>query len=165
MYKNFKLSDVFDIKPVQKFSLPGKSYVLDSEIVQDGGKNPYIAAISRNNGITGYSNYPTNNKGDCITLSTTIDPAETVFYQENDFIGRQQIAELRFKDGKYMGRYCGMYFVSLIRKLVEQFNYSYKLTIDYLRNCKISLPTHIVATIDYAEIEAIMAKMGGWTLL
>lgn len=138
--KTYKLGEIFSIESVNKLSIKGKNYIMDKDIVSKDGTIPYIAAISTNNGITGYSNYPANNTGDCITLSTTADSSNTVFYQENPFIGRQQIAEIRRADGKAMGRYIGLYITTIIKKITRQFNYSNKLTKEYLKNCDIPLP-------------------------
>lgn len=138
--KAYKLGDVFSVENVNKLSIKGKNYIMDKDIISENGIVPYIAAISTNNGITGYSNYPANNEGDCITLSTTADSSNTVFYQEKPFIGRQQIAEIRRKDGKAMGQYVGLYVATIIKKITGQFNYSNKLTKEYLKNCDISLP-------------------------
>ena len=138
--KAYKLGDVFSVENVNKLSIKGKNYIMDKDIISENGIVPYIAAISTNNGITGYSNYPANNEGDCITLSTTADSSNTVFYQEKPFIGRQQIAGIRRKDGKAMGQYVGLYVATIIKKITGQFNYSNKLTKEYLKNCDISLP-------------------------
>ena len=135
----FKLSDVFNVQMVKKLTMPGKPYVMDKDIISENGIYPYLAAISRNNGITGYSIFKPNNKGDCITLSTTADSPNTLFYQKDDFIGRQQIAEFRRKDGKAIGECLGMYLVSVIRKLVKNFNYTNKLTVDFLKESCVML--------------------------
>ena len=149
IYKDYRLGDIFSVNSVKKLSIKGKSYIRDDDIISKNGRTPYIAAISTNNGITGYSNYAANNEGDCITLSTTADSSNTVFYQEDPFIGRQQIAEIRLKDGKHMGRYVGLYMVTIIRQITKQFNYSNKLTKGYLENCVIKLPATESGSIDW----------------
>lgn len=162
-YKEYKLDDVFSIESVKKLSIPGKNYIMDRDIIDKDGTVPYIAAVSTNNGITGYSSkYDANNKGDCITLSTTADSSNTVFYQEDDFIGRQQIAGIRRKDGQYMGRYVGLYIVSIIKKITSSFNYSNKLTKDFLQNCTISLP---VITKYIPDFERLDILIGGRVLI
>lgn len=149
IYKDYRLGDVFSVNSVKKLSIKGKSYIRDDDIISKNGRTPYIAAISTNNGITGYSNYAANNDGDCITLSTTADSSNTVFYQEDPFIGRQQIAEIRLKDGMHMGKYVGLYMVTIIRQITKQFNYSNKLTKGYLENCIIKLPATESGLIDW----------------
>lgn len=158
-YKKYKLGDIFSVESVNKLSIKGKNYIMDKDIIDENGTIPYIAAISTNNGITGYSSkYDANNKGDCITLSTTADSSNTVFYQEDDFIGRQQIAGIRRKDKQYMGHYVGLYIVSIIKKITNSFNYSNKLTKDFLRNCTISLP---VITKYIPDFESLDILIGG----
>lgn len=160
-YKKYKLGDVFSVESVSKLSIPEKNYIMDRDIIDKDGTVPYIAAISTNNGITGYSSkYDANNKGDCITLSTTADSSNTVFYQEDDFIGRQQIAGIRRKDKQYMGHYVGLYIVSIIKKITSSFNYSNKLTKDFLQNCTISLP---VITKYIPDFERLDILIGGGT--
>lgn len=166
--KTYRLGEVFSIESVNKLSIKGKNYVMDKDIVSEDGMTPYIAAISTNNGITGYSNYSANNKGDCITLSTTADSSNTVFYQEQSFIGRQQIAGIRRIDGKIMERYVGLYLTAAIRKITRQFNYANKLTKEYLKNCDIFLPviefadpnhTYTVDDIDFNYMEQYIRAM------
>lgn len=158
-YKEYKFRDVFSVEPVNKLSIPGKNYIMDRDIIDKDGTVPYIAAISTNNGITGYSSkYKANNMGDCITLSTTADSSNTVFYQENDFIGRQQIASVRRKDGQYMGHYVGLYIASIIKKITNGFSYSNKLTKDYLSNCTILLP---VTTKYLPDFDSLDIFVGG----
>ena len=145
-WKEFKIGDLFDVNQVNRLTFPGKSYVKDSEIISKDGTTPYIVATSTNNGIKGYSSYPANNEGDCITMSTTADSSATVFYQPNPFIGRQQMAGLYRKDKKPMGLYLGQFFVSGIKKVLTNYNYTNKLTITALKQNYLILP--IQTTID-----------------
>jgi len=140
MFKEFKVKDIFDVSPVNRITEPNKSYIPDDEIIGQGGNTPYIAAISKNNGITGYSYREPNNMGDCVTLSTTAASPDTVFYQPDAFIGRQQMSAFRRKDGRPLGYGCGIYLATLIRKLTIGFNYGNKLTNDFLKNMTILLP-------------------------
>lgn len=158
-WKSFKLHQICDVEHVQKMKMNGKSYIKDYEIISDDGHIPYIAAISRNNGITGYSTYDANNKGDCITLSTTADSAKTVFYQEHDFIGRQQIAGIRLKNNHYMGIYVGLFLVSCIKRLLSKYNWGTKLTIDNLRKLDIELPANANGNPDWEYMESFMTEV------
>lgn len=160
MWKEYRLGDVFSVESVNKLSIKGRNYIMDKDVISEDGKIPYIAAISTNNGITGYSNYPANNEGDCITLSTTADSSNTVFYQENPFIGRQQIAGIRRKDGKSMGRNVGLFIAAIIKRITSQFNYSNKLTKDYLKECKILLPVKTAYVPDFDLMSKIIG--GGY---
>lgn len=157
----FRFGDVFTVLPTKKISIPGKAYVMDNDIITEDGIVPYIAAISTNNGIKGYSKYEANNDGGCITLSTTADSSNTVFYQESDFIGRQQIAAIRRKDGCAMNHCIGLYISAVIRKLTSQFNYNNKLTKNYMLDMRISLPVTTVIVPDWLTLEALLTANGG----
>jgi hypothetical protein len=168
MEREFKVGEVFSVVNVNRFTYKGKAYVPDSEIVSPDGDVPYIAAVSTNNGITGYSTIAPNNNGGCITLSTTADSSNTVFYQDDPFIGRQQIAELRRLDGVRLSRNVGLYVVSQVRKLTKQFNYANKLTKEQLRDSILSLPVvpssdplheYTPADIDWAYMESYIAEL------
>lgn len=154
----FKVEDIFLVENVNKLFVKGKNYVMDKDVISERGTVPYIAAISINNGITGYSNYAANNDGDCITLSTTADSSNTVFYQEQPFIGRQQIAGIRRKEGK-LGKYAGLFIASIVKRITCQFNYSNKLTKEYLRNCIISLPITSDGTPDWQFMEDYISEL------
>ena len=167
-FKKFKVKDVFDVSPVNRITEPNKSYIPDDEIIGQGGNTPYIAAISKNNGITGYSYREPNNMGDCVTLSTTAASPDTVFYQPDAFIGRQQMSAFRRKDGNPLGYGCGIYLATLVRKLTIGFNYGNKLTNDFLKNTTISLsviessnPNHeyTVDDIDWQYMERYIRAM------
>ena len=167
-FKKFKVKDVFDVSPVNRITEPNKSYIPDDEIIGQGGNTPYIAAISKNNGITGYSYREPNNMGDCVTLSTTAASPDTVFYQPDAFIGRQQMSAFRRKDGNPLGYGCGIYLATLVRKLTIGFNYGNKLTNDFLKNTTISLPViessdpdheYTVDDIDWQDMERYIRAM------
>ena len=161
----FRFGDVFTVLPTKKISIPGKAYVMDNDIISEDGTVPYIAAISTNNGIKGYSKYEANNDGGCITLSTTADSSNTVFYQESDFIGRQQIAAIRRKDNRTMNHHIGLYVSTVVHKLTSQFNYANKLTKDYMLDMPISLPITTVMVPDWTALEALLtAHTGGGRL-
>lgn len=167
-FANYRLGEIFSVESINKLSVKGKNYVMDKDIISEDGTVPYIAAISTNNGITGYSNHAANNAGNCITLSTTADSSNTVFYQEQPFIGRQQIAGIRRVDGEIMERYVGLYLTAAIRKITRQFNYANKLTKEYLKNCDILLPviaspypnhTYTIDDIDWQYMEQYIRAM------
>ena len=160
-FSNFRLGDIFSVENVNKLSIKGKGYIMDKDIINKDGTIPYIAAISTNNGISGYSHFAPNNSGDCITLSTTADSSNTVFYQEMPFIGRQQIAGIRRKDKKVLGLGAGLYIVTIVKKITKHFNYSNKLTKDYLNNCTIQLPVKTVIIPDFSLMSEIYAGGGG----
>lgn len=145
MDKVFQFGKVFTVTKTNELLLPGSGYVRDDEIISPDGTIPYITALGSNNGVAGYSCYPANNKGDCVTISTTARSAATAFYRECDFIGRRQISAIRRRDGQPMGRQVGLYLVTVLRRMTKQFNYENKLTNKFLLDSTVSLPVLVGA--------------------
>lgn len=158
-WKKFKISDLFLVNPVKKLTVPGNTYLMDTYVVSEDGEYPYVAAVSRDNGVTGYTHFEPTNKGDCITMSTTADSSATVFYQPVDFVGRQQMAEIRRKDNLPLGLYCGLFLVPIFRRATCQFDFGNKLTMDFLKSCSIFLPSTPSGAPDWAYMETYMRKM------
>lgn len=140
IYKEFKLKDLFVIENVKQVTIGDSSYTKDDDIIHIDGSVPYISATTTNNGIKGYSQLEPNNEEGCITLSTTADSANTVFYQGEPFIGRQQIAGIRFNKGLKIPQREAMYIMTHIKKCTQGFNYANKLTISKLEELTINLP-------------------------
>lgn len=139
-WKEFELKKLFKIKRLIKVSSKDGGYVKDHEIISDDGSYPYIAAVSVLNGIKGYTNIKPNNKGNCITFSTTTDSATTVFYQPVDFVGRQQMVGLYGTKDNQMNIRKAMFLIPIIRKNLAHFNYDNKLTYEDVESLKILLP-------------------------
>lgn len=152
-FREFRLGDIFEVKPTEKLKINGNGYTKDDEVISPNGETPYIAAVSSNNGIKGYSNYPANNKGKVITLSTTADSSNTVFFQKTPFIGRQQMAKVYRKDGIELSDGVAMYIMSHLRKITAQFNYTNKLTVGKLLNYQLDLPSTPEGTPDWQYME------------
>jgi hypothetical protein len=84
----YELGDLFDINPTKYYKLSNE------EIISQDGYVPLISNSSSNNGVMGYSRLPANNKGNSVTCSDTTLGAETMFYQEKDFIGYSHVQHL-----------------------------------------------------------------------
>lgn len=139
-WHEFELKKLFKIKRLIKVSSKGGGYVKDHEIISDDGSYPYVAAVSVLNGVKGYTNIEPNNKGNCITFSTTTDSATTVFYQPVDFVGRQQMVGLYGKKDNQMNIRKAMFLIPIIRRNLAHFNYDNKLTYEDVVSLKILLP-------------------------
>lgn len=81
----FKLGDLFDINPTKYYRLKNE------EILHKNGTVPLVSNSSVDNGVMGFSNLEANNDGNTITCSDTTLGAETMYYQEKDFIGYSHI--------------------------------------------------------------------------
>ena len=139
-WKEFELKKLFKIRRLVKVSSEDGGYVKDHEIISDDGSYPYIAAVSVLNGIKGYTNIKPNNKGNCITFSTTTDSATTVFYQPVDFVGRQQMVGLYGIKDNEMSIKKAMFLIPIIKRNLAHFNYDNKLTYEDVESLKILLP-------------------------
>lgn len=139
-WKEFRIGDLFRVEQLKRVTNNG-GYVLDSDIIEINGVYPYLAAVSVNNGVKGYTNIKPNNEGNCITLSTTADSSNTVFYQPVDFIGRQQMAGIYATEKSKMNSKIAFFIITLLKKQLIAFNYNNKLTFKALKNIKLLLPS------------------------
>lgn len=142
-WKEFELQKLFDVNRLIQVSSDDGGYVKDHEIIDDNGEHPYIAAVSVSNGVKGYTNLEPNNKGNCITFSTTTESATTVFYQPVDFIGRQQMVGIYGNDTNKMNESRALFLIPIIKRLLLQFNYDNKLTYDDVLVLLLPLPAKI----------------------
>lgn len=135
-WKSFRVGDLFDIHPTS-------AYKLTNHELYDGGNNPVIANSAYNNGVGGYSSLKTTEKRNMITFSDTVD-ANTIFYQEKNFIGYPHVQGL-YPKGKYKKewtKYRLLFFVTVFRKvaLAKGFDYGNKFRRDIAENLNIELP-------------------------
>ncbi len=91
-WREFRVGDLFMIKPT-------KAYKLTNSKLLDNGKTPVVVNSAFNNGIGGYSTLSATEKGNMVTFSDTVD-ANTIFYQEHDFIGYPHVQGL-YPIGEY----------------------------------------------------------------
>ena len=84
----YKLGDLFEINPTKYYRYKNE------EIINPVGSIPLISNSSTDNGVMGFSNLQPNNIGNSLTCSDTTMGAETMFYQEEDFIGYSHIQHL-----------------------------------------------------------------------
>ena len=85
---SYKLGDLFEINPTKYYRLQNE------EIISKNGKVPLISNSSTANGVMGFSNLQALNKGNTLTCSDTTLGADTMFYQQLDFIGYSHIQHL-----------------------------------------------------------------------
>ena len=120
--------------------------------VLDGSVN-MIAEISYNNGVSkqGQSDYVF--AGNAITVS--VNYAQNVFYQKDEFCASVNILILRNKD---MTNLSGLFIVSLLRYLHANFTYVNKISKDLLNSEIIYLPVTADGTPDWAWMEQYMQR-------
>lgn len=147
-WKKFKVSELFDIHPT-------KAYSLTNAQLLDGGENPVLANSRYNNGIGGYSSLKTTEPGNMITFSDTVD-ANTIFYQENPFIGYSHVQGL-YEKGKYKGKWNKnslLFFAVVFRRAakIKGFDYDVKFRRDIALKLDVFLPVDINGDPDWDKM-------------
>lgn len=135
IWGNYRIGDLFDINPTNWYKLR------NDEIISSDGKIPIISNSSVNNGVMGYSNLVANNVGNTITCSDTTIGADTMFYQEKDFIGYSHIQNLVPKLEPF-NKFIAHFIISST-KIATNNKYSYgaKFNRNEMNNTIIQLPT------------------------
>lgn len=148
----YKLGDLFEINPTKYYRLQNE------DIISKNGKVPLISNSSTGNGIMGFSNLKANNNGNTITCSDTTMGAETMFYQQNDFIGYSHIQHLVPKIKRF-NKSIASVIISASRISTEnQYDYGNKFNRVAMNKTKIQLPTKN-GKIDFDFIESFIAEL------
>ena len=99
------------------------------------GECPLIQEINTNNGVDRNVEPTKIFKGNAITIS--INYAQNVFYQKNDFCASVNIAIIR---NKHLDEYSGRFICSILHKLHQRFTYTDKISKEIINNEEIPLP-------------------------
>lgn len=130
----FKLGELFEINPTKYYRLKNK------EIISINGNVPLISNSSINNGVMGFSNLIANNIGNTITCSDTTLGAETMFYQNKDFIGYSHIQHLTPKFEQFNWEIASLIITSSKVSTSKKYNYGTKFNRVAMNKTKIQLP-------------------------
>lgn len=146
-YKTFKLGDgkkrLFDI------SSPKKRF--NANTVTFGGKYPYVARSSINNGIRGYITEEECYLNDGNTISFGQDTA-TIFYQEKPYFTGDKIKIMTYRDCT-LNQEIACYLIAAMRKAFKNFAWGQSsFNEKVLKNIEISLPVTNKGDIDYGFI-------------
>lgn len=148
----FKLGDLFDINPTKYYRLQNE------EIMSENGNVPLISNSSTNNGVMGFSNLKANNKGNTITCSDTTLGADTMFYQQNDFIGYSHIQHLVPKITPF-NKAIASFIISACRvSTSKKYDYGNKFNREAMNKTKIQLPTKN-GKINFDFMESFIAEL------
>ena len=148
----YKLGDLFEINPTKYYRLKNE------EIMFENGTISLISNSSTNNGVMGFSNLKANNKGNTITCSDTTLGADTMFYQENDFIGYSHIQHLVPKIKPFNKAIASMIISASRVSTSKQYDYGNKFNRIAMNNTKIQLPTKN-GQIDFEFMENFIAEL------
>ena len=130
----YKLGDLFSINPTKYYKLSNE------EILSVNGKVPLISNSSVDNGVMGFSELSAINKGNSITCSDTTLGANTMYYQEYDFIGYSHIQHFvpKFQN---MNKNIAFFIISSCRiATAQKYDYGNKFNRDRMNNTLIQLP-------------------------
>lgn len=148
----FKLGDLFEINPTKYYKLQNE------EIISKNGKVPLVSNSSSDNGVMGFSNLKANNKLNTISCSDTTLGADTMFYQEKDFIGYSHIQHLvpRFEP---FNKAIANVIISACRvSTSKQYDYGNKFNREAMNKTKIQLPAKN-GKIDFGFMESFIAEL------
>jgi hypothetical protein len=146
-----KLGELFEINPTRWYKLT------NNEILSEKGTIPLVTNSFANNGVMGFSKLQANNAGNTISCSDTTVGAETMFYQQDNFIGYQHIQHLvpKFKP---FNRQIAAFIISATRVATksEGFDYSHKFNRAAMCETEIQLPLTEDGSVDFAFIEGFV---------
>lgn len=139
---------------------PTKYYRLSNEeILLNDGNVPLVSNQSVNNGVMGFSALKALNKGNTITCSDTTIGADTMFYQENDFIGYSHIQHLvpKFKP---FNKNIAAFIISSCRMATsnKKYDYGHKFNREEMNKTEIQLPVKN-GKIDFDFMENFIAEL------
>ena len=152
-WREFGIGDLFNINPTKYYKLK------NDEIISKDGVVPLISNGSINNGVMGFSKLKANNLGNTITCSDTTIGADTMFYQENSFIGYSHIQHLTSKIEQF-NKEVANFIISSTRVATSNNKYDYgtKFNRNEMRNTKIQLPTQN-SNIDFDFMQRFAARL------
>lgn len=149
--QKFKLGEgqyrLFDITTTKK--------KFNANCIKFGGKHPYVARSSINNGIRGYITEDEQYLNNANTISFGQDTA-TMFYQEKPYFTGDKIKIMTYKE-KTLDKNLACYLITMMKKAFQNFSWgqsSFNETI--LKNIEIEMPITNIGNIDYDFIETFI---------
>lgn len=121
--------------------------------MNESGLVPLASNQSTNNGVMGFSKLKALNKGNTITCSDTTVGVDTMFYQEDDFIGYSHIQQLVAKFRPFNKKIAAFIISSCMMATSNQkYDYGHKFNRNEMTKTKIQLPVKD-GSIDYKFME------------
>lgn len=142
-YKEFKVGDIFKIEYFKNSKAPTRN---------ENGKNPYIGASHRNNGLQYFSDEETYViKGNCIVfICTGQGSVGYSIYKAENFIGS---ANLKLGRIKKLNKFNAQFLVTALNQNKNIYSYGYIRKTQRLKNEKILLPVTPEGEPDFAYME------------
>lgn len=130
----FKIGDLFEINPTKYYRLSNQEIISNNWII------PLISNSSTDNWVMWFSNLEALNKWNSLTCSDTTLWAETMYYQENDFIWYSHIQHLVPKFEKFNKFTAFTIITSSKVATANKYNYWSKFNRDAMNSTEIQLP-------------------------
>lgn len=134
-WSEFNLGDLFEINPTKYYKLQNE------QIISKSGSVPLISNSSTDNGVMGFSNLLANNLGNTISCSDTTLGAETMCYQNDDFIGYSHIQHLVPKFKSFNKAIASIIITASKVSTSKQYDYGTKFNRQAMNTTKIQLPS------------------------
>ena len=146
--QKFKLGEgdnrLFDITTTKK--------KFNANSIKFGGKYPYVARSSVNNGIRGYITEDEKYLNEANTISFGQDTA-TMFYQEQPYFTGDKIKIMTFRE-KTLDKNLACYLIATMKRAFQNFSWGQSsFNENILKNIEIELPVIDKNKIDYDFIE------------
>lgn len=157
-WKEYSISDLFITEAAgRKIQVPTGSYIERKYLKE--GEIPRVTVTGINNGICGYFENLTNNSNYRVFENfISVSFLGTVFYHPYKASLDMKVHALKLKD-KQLNEYIGGYIISIIKKSIQNNNYSDQLSSTVLPQLKIRLPVDINGNPNFAYMEKYMQNL------
>ena len=113
----------------------------NGELYKTEGDTPVLSNSSANNGIGGYSGLKPTEDGKIITFSDTTTGTDTLFYQQDAFIGYPHVQGMYPYDKEHWNEKQCLYFIGVMKAACgDGWSYSNKFTRTFVSNTTPLLP-------------------------
>lgn len=141
---SFRIGDLFDVNSSKK--------KYNANVIKFGGKYPYVARGSSNNGIRGFITESEEFLNAQKTISFGQDTA-TIFYQEKPYFTGDKIKILTYKYGE-LNQELACYLIASMKRVFNNFSWGQNsFNENVIKNTSIKLPIHSNNEIDFEFME------------
>lgn len=158
----FKVGELFDVHPTKAYKLK------NSDLLSVDGEIPVVVNSSYNNGIGGYSKLEPTEQPGVLTFSDTTSGSNTLFYQNQSFIGYAHVQGMYPKNFE-LTDLTALFMIATLRATIDQrkWDYTNKLNRTTVIEMRVKLPLKPTANpsdytqedIDWDYMEGFMSRV------
>lgn len=158
----FKVGELFDVHPTKAYKLK------NSDLLSVDGEIPVVVNSSYNNGIGGYSKLEPTEQPGILTFSDTTSGSNTLFYQNQAFIGYAHVQGMYPKNFE-LTDLTALFMIATLRATIDQrkWDYTNKLNRTTVIEMHVKLPlkqgTNLAdysqEDIDWDYMESFMSRV------